>query len=192
MIICSVLVTIDAVATIRNPFYPMEWRTFRVYVPLSLLGGIIFSAVFHITGKIILLNDSSSQTEQFDKLLIIRDNFIAVSYSMALVVMLGCNIYSFIMLRKPGVNKQVRLNFLKRHLGYSFVSIAVNTGVLILYIFSKVDVSHDVRELAIIGALYSGQSLMHFCIFSLSSLKAFFRRCSCKPSEKEIAQIEGY
>lgn len=98
-IMCWLFLAIDVVLVIKNPFYPKEWRVKMLYLPLILVFALIYSIIM------VNLRDKNNNQQQND--LDAISNFII--YSLCALICLGCIIYSFRQLRRPGINRNMRL-----------------------------------------------------------------------------------
>ena len=104
-LLCIMCISLDLVLTIRNPFYPKDWRTIRIYLPLSVCTGFLYGATYGmIFSNIQNIRDSDQRFEKASILAEIDDTLILLLTVINLILIVVCAVYAQFQLRKPGIN----------------------------------------------------------------------------------------
>jgi len=114
LLFCNLFLSIDLVLTVRNPFYPKEWRTSRMYLPITLLLSFLIAIMTMLTTGL-----SDTDTD-------LRYNIELALFIGYIVVTLACNLLGFVRLRRPGISKKMRMSFLKYQILYASIGFVIN------------------------------------------------------------------
>ena len=141
---------LDILLSLRDPFYPKDWRINRKYIPNSIIVGIITIIGVIIDDQYIFKSKAISETYLLEWI-VVSTRFWELTALIVDLAIIYSLIRSYKMLNRPGMSKRMKMRYFRNHSIYSIIC------VIILSFFIYMDIREDV------DSYIEGESDEHRC-----------------------------